>query len=257
MGINRNFNIDRRNINVILVAYTLFNVTDKCIAWGVVTILKVKFDSLPLDNVCFLISYSIPITCNLTFFVTVLNLFWRQKSILKILKSKNFNSTNEIKILSKVLHRMSETISLINQYHMFNIIISLMDILNVSITITFLLYDISIHSLNQSNFFVILGGYCYAITSGLIYILITAYSSKIVNSAEEIAIKINQLGVNSTNKNIQKISHLTILNYQNSQSEISCGLFTLNWNHLFTMIASFFSYLITMIQFDSIINGNN
>lgn len=213
------------------------------------TIFNVKFDSLPLTNIFFVISYSIPITCNLIFFVTILNFVWRLEGLQESLELKS-----DLKIVSKIFNRTCDTITLMNQYHVLNTIVAMLNMLGVMITITFLLYDITVHSLRLNNFFIIAGGYSYVITSGLICLIIYKYSSKIDNLMNEISMEVNNYG--NADKKYQKRAQLASLNFLNSKNEISCGLFKLNWSHIFTIIASFYSYLITMIQFDAMINEN-
>jgi hypothetical protein len=151
-----------------------------------------------------------------------------------------------MRVVSKITDRLNGTISLINEYHVFNPVITLLDLLFVVITTTFLIYDVTVHSLNANNFFIIFGGFAYAINSGLICIFIFVLSSRIQSIYSEIEMKI--LGC----AEISKFSQLFAANFQ--RNEISCGLFKFEWAHIFTMLTSFVAYLIVMLQFDLMIN---
>lgn len=76
------------------------------------------------------------------------------------------------------------------------------------------------------------------------------YSENFKNKINEAVKKFNLIRLKSDDRKVQKYCNLAILQFESSRKFISCGLFELNWKHIFLMMTSFFSYLVMMIQFD-------
>lgn len=243
-------------MNTILITYSFYNFLDKFLAHTLVNIFNINLDSLPLTNVPFLISYSIPITFNVIFFIILLSLFWRLKSLSGLFENYKFSSRKELKMFTKIFDQISETINFINRFYIFNTVGSLLDLLVISINITYLAYDIIVNSRNPMNFLIVAGACNYIFTSGLICILIIAYSSFIQNLQDTIIFKINGLGTKCSDLKNKKFSLISTMHISTLKNEISCEFFVFNWKHLFVMISSYFSYVIVTVQFDFMINTN-
>lgn len=159
-------------------------------------------------------------------------------------------------MMAKIFDKISETISLINRFHAFNAVEAFLDLLVTVINVTYLIFDVIAHSRNLSNFLIIGGACMYIATTGIICILIFAYSSLIYNIQEKIIAKNNSIGMKFSNLKLRKFSIISTMHLENSKNEISCSLFLFNWKHIFLMMSSYFSYLIVMMQFDFMINTN-
>lgn len=213
-----------------------------------VTFLDIKFDSIPLKNVYFLVFLSLPTIYNVIFFINILNLLWRYQSISIIMKDEG--SITRWKLIMIIYEKLNVTIASINRYFMFNMVFSLFNVWIILITTVFLIYDIIIHSLLLDNFILIAGSSFYIITSGLISLMTVSYSSRIADLNERIVQNINQIKMKMNDRKLQQFTELAILQVENTKIEISGGIFVLNWKVIFIMISSFISYFFVLLQFD-------
>lgn len=232
------------------------NFLDKFLAHTVVTTFGVKFDSLPLTSIPFLISYSIPISCNIIFFIVLLNLYWRLESVQKLYKDSRIKSRKHLKMATNIFDKITETISFVNRYYVAGTVASFLDLLVLAITLTYLIYDVIVHSRNLSNFLIIAGGFSYMVVSGTICILVIACSSFIRNIQDKIIASTNELAVKHFDRKIKNFCIISTLFLENSRTEISSELFDFNWKYILVLISSFFSFLIVMIQFDFMVYSN-
>lgn len=234
------------------------NYLDKFFNYMIVKILNIKFDSLPVDNIYFLFASGLPICFNLIFLHTVLTVYWRLQSMVEYVKITLDTSLNLREIL-KSQGKIFDTISLLNRYHTPNYVFTMLDMLMVAITASFLIYDILIHSLTFDNFFLMSAGFTHFALSALLCLVIIFYGSKIKELQKEIIVTIAKSQIKQIQKSDfkpWKKCQLAICQLEISKNEFSCGLFELNCKQIFVMMSSFFSFLIVMIQFDLMINDN-
>lgn len=220
-------------------------------AYSIAHVFNIKFDSIPLGNAYFLVILSLPVTWNVIFFIKILNVYWRYQTIIKILKGET--STSRLIFLMKIYDKLNVITPAFNRYFVLNIVLSLFNVLVISITIVFLVYDIIIHSLAFENFIIIAGAFSYMIVSGLIIVLIIAYTSFINDSNDGIIVTLNTNGKQFNEKKFLKFCHLAILQVESTREKFSCGLFEIDWKLVLTWASSFFAYLIVMLQFDIMI----
>lgn len=217
----------------------------------IVTFFNINFDSIPLNNVYFLVIMSLPMTWNVIFFIVILNIYWRYQSILEALRGEN--STSRLIFLIKIHDKLNAIIPALNRYFVLNVAFSLFNVLVISITNIFLIYDIITHSLEMNNFLIIVGGSSYILTSGLVIILIITYSSFINNTNDGIIATVTNTAMRFNEKKLLKISHLVILQVESTRRKISSGLFEIDWKLMLTSVSSVVAYVIVMLQFDLVI----
>jgi hypothetical protein len=216
---------------------------------------EIKFSAKPLDNVFFLIAYAIPISNNVFFFITIINVYWRFNDILEV--TRHELKIYEMKLVYKIYNRLNEIVPKINQYYLLNTILALLDLLVITINVAFLVYDTFIHELPLENF-ILAGGACfYIFLSGTICFLIIEYSSFISSVNCKIKMNLNKIALRRSEVKFYKMCHVGFLQIENTQNKISCGLFNFDWKLIFILMSSFFSYLWTMFQVDLMFNKKN
>lgn len=240
---------------IIVFGYLTLCYLDKLFNYIVVVIMNIRFDSLPVDNIFFLLCSGFPVCSNLVFLHTVLTIFCRIQSMKEYVKITMDMNLKDILISQG---KIFDTISLLNRYHTPSFVFTLLDMLSVSITSTFLIYDILTHSLTFDNFFLMSAGFLHCGISALLCFAIIFYISKIKREEGEIILLIAKSQIENPKLGIKswKKFQLAICQLKASKNEFSCGLCVLNAKLIFVMISSFFSFLIVMIQFDLMINKN-
>lgn len=208
---------------------------------------------MPLDDLSFLITFMLPTAFNLIFVVTLINITWRLKTIDEFLGVHM--TRQELKIILKIYSKIDGTISNVKKYFSINTMICFEDVLLTALMTTFLAYDIVVHSLMIKDVILMLGGYSYVFVSGFSCVMVVIYSSKINSLKKSSLLKIIGMRLKIYGK-FGKICDLGILQIDSSMLQISCGLFTFDSYFIFTIISSFFSYLVVVLQFDIMIQNN-
>lgn len=233
-----------------VVRYLALIIIDKTFNYIVVTVFNIRFDSVPINNIFFLFGTGVPICFNLIFCHTLLNIYWRLQSMRDCLKIVGMNFKEILKSQSKIY----DSISLINRLHTPNLVFTLLDMLIVSISSAFMIYDVLTHSLTFDNFVVMTVGFAHFTLSALVCLAIIFYSCKIEKIQNEIIFTLAELQMKSSVK-YWKRHQVAICQFDTSKNEVSCGLFTLDFKQIFVMLSSFSSFLIVMIQFDLMIEN--
>lgn len=222
------------------------------LAYLIVGICDISFSVKPLDNLFFLVAFSFPMFNNALLYIALLNIYWRFKDFQKI--SKKLKSNDELKLLSKIYSKLNAILINVNSFYVLNTVLALLDLLTITITSTFLIYDVIAHSLPLENLILAGGAFIYIFTSGFICVLIIGCSSFIKNINVNIMVEINKIAMIENKLKVYKFCQVAILQIENTQNKITCGLFEFDWKLIFTFIATFFSYLWTMFQVDLMFN---
>ena len=208
---------------------------------------------MPLDNFIFLITFMLPTAYNLILIVTILNITWRLETINDFLGVHL--TSKELKLILKIYSQLHDTVSHVNKYFTINTMICLEDALVILLMLTLLAYDIVAHSLTIQDVILMLGGIAKINVLGFTCVMVIVYSSKVSSLKKSSLLKINEIRLKN-NRQLGRICELGILQIDSTISQISCGLFTFNSFFFFTIISSFFSYFVVVIQFDIMIENN-
>ncbi|KAG5685017.1 hypothetical protein PVAND_014220 [Polypedilum vanderplanki] len=262
IGVTRNYNKDRLTCNKYLTIVEILIVIDMTFGYIIVRILNVRYNTMPLDDPFFLITMGIPMSYNVLFLIIVYNLHDRLKLIaenFEISKFKNLHKCfirNKIELTMIMLDKISDTIMSINKFYTFNTMIILLKFTIINTMSTFLAYDVFVHNLGLDDIILAIGGYSYSLILGISCILIFFYTCFISKLFDKSFIQILDLKMKIRDEKICKQTFLALLQAQNYQKEISCGLFVLCWPQLFAMIVTIFNYIVVMVQFDKMILNN-
>lgn len=236
-----------------LVGCSLIILFEGFIAFSVVGVFQVKFKAIPLDDFGFLIALMLPVAFNLIFVTTLLNVTWRLETIDEFLGAQM--NRRELKTILRIYSKFDGTVSHVNRYFTFNTMICFLDVLMIALMVVFLAYDIVVHSLMIKDVILMLSGISYVLVSGFSCVMVIVYSSKISSLKNSSFWKMNGMRLKS-HRETGKRCELGILQISSSVSQVSCGLFTFDSYHIFTIISSLFSYLVVVIQFDIMIQNN-
>lgn len=257
IGIYRNYNNDRRILTRIMIFFQLLIVIEMFIGYFLVRILKIKFDSMPLDNGFYLFTIGIPLSYSTLFVITLHSVDSRMQSVIKCLDISNMTALNNywlkkrIKLLMIICDKLNDTIMSINRYYVFSAMISLFNLAVVNIMTTFLNYDVIAHELLLEDFILTLGGYSYSLCTGIGLVVIIFYSENIKRAFDKITVKVLDISMYLNESGVCGITHVAYLQLYSLKKEIAGGLFAFRWSICFSVLATIFDYLIIMIQFDN------
>jgi hypothetical protein len=226
-----------------------------------VNIIGVKFNSLPLDNPCFLFVMSLPITYSVLFYITLLSVCSRLKAINDCLvfnstEMSSWKSTDFIqrsKLVMKLCDKFHHVITSIHKLHVFSFVISLLNFLVITILVSFLCYDILIHNLSPHDVILFFGGCGYILCIGIICTLIIINCAHVKAQHDNIMDSMMNLHHTKIDKNICRFLQLMYLQMNSLRNEVSCGLFGFKFSYLMIFLTSVFNYVVVMIQFDTMI----
>jgi hypothetical protein len=245
----------------------VLNASNMTFGYVIVKILNIKHDSMPLEDPFFLFAMGVPLCYHVLFFITLFSIHSRIRSVTKIFRLQELQGLNKtiilnrIKFIMLVLDKMNDTMQSINKFYMFNTMIVLLKFVLINLMTSFLAYDVLVHKLGLNDVILVLGGFSYSATMGLGCILVFKYALGIKKSFDTIFFQLLDIKIFSDVKlHEKKIRHQTfmaLLQIESFSKEISCGLFSVKWQHLFLMLAATFNYLCVMIQFDSMVSMGN
>lgn len=233
------------SINIIFLISLYSNIT---FGYYMVTTLGIKIKSVDLKTGYPLINMGIAVTFALFSILLLLTISWRLRSITTALKKSE--DENSIKIIVKILSKIEDLIYSINSYLSLNYITSFSSTFIYLLMFTFLGYDILVHNLSVDDVIFFCAGASFTCFNSLMCSLVIFFSMRFDKTTKNLFKFFNQIQMKNSDQKIRKICFLANLQLGHSKKNLSCGLFDLNWHLIFTLMASFFSYLITMIQFD-------
>lgn len=219
------------------------------LAKAIVHYFEVKFTSMPLENVWFLLAYLRPFCCQTIFIVFLKSLLMRVENLNTLFQ--NPEAIQNLKFVGKLLGKFLDTISSLNYFFSFNFMTFLFDLLIMAIFTIFFSYDILVHKLSTKDIILFLGAISYVSISSAICLNILILSSKLEENKKIVEKQIIHLKLKA--KKFHKFLDLSINQFGISRMELSCGLFVFNKSHMFIICSSIFSYFIVMIQFDIMI----
>lgn len=225
-----------------------------------VTLLGVKVKTIPIDRIFYLISIAININYIIFSFLILLAIFWRLRSMTNALnittKSDHEKLFQNIKSLSKIWCKLEDLICSVDKYHTFSLILTFLNFFVTFLLVIFLGYDIFAHDLDSGDVIFFVAGLNFSFFNGLSCFIVIAISMAL-NNTMKISMKIcNRIQIKNQVKKVHKLNYIAILQFTFLRKNFSCGLFDFNWKLIFTLAASFFSYLIMMIQFDYMLSIN-
>lgn len=200
----------------------------------------------PLSSVL-MVSFAViaVFSCQLCYLCLIYAMYWRLHSINKYLEWNEPNQQKVYAIASVQLH-VNETLELINRTFF---LIMLNYFPKYIIYCTFLIFGVCqliMEPSPQKMLFVrILLGYVMTIFWFGVFILPAA--SWVGSEARKMKSLINA----KTNIGSAKYLNDFCLQLEHVKPEVNCGLFAVNWNLLFVFVATVFSYLIILVQFES------
>jgi hypothetical protein len=260
IGITRNYNSDRLILTRYLTILEVLIVVNMSTGLVIVRVLDVHLKTMPLENPFFLAVMGVSMSYHVIFFIILHSFYGRLKAVAEsftVDNLKDFHTCfirNRIRLTMIVLDRMNETIFSINKYFMCNTMIILLKIIIITIMSSFLAFDVLVHGLGIDEIILVFGGWSYGLTLGLGCMLIFTYGYRIGQAFEKIFIQTLSIKIFIRNKKICHQTTLALLQMTNFKKELSCGLFSLHWPHLFVIIVASFNYLVVMVQFDSMIS---
>lgn len=253
LKIHRNHSNDHLKSIKVFVPLTLYVIIHAIFANAIVDYFQVKFTSMPLEDYWFLVVYFRALCCHVVWFSIIQSLYWRIKTIPKILEIPNLSLKLKFKIIGKFYSKCEKIISSMNKFFALSFSILLLDCFALTLSSTFFGYDILMHELKKNELLLFTGSTNYSFISGLVCFLIMNSSTKFMAEKKSLLIKVNTLKFKNRNKKdkrLDKNSQLLIDQLNVAQIKLSCGLFVFNIPHIFVMISSIFSYLVVTIQFD-------
>lgn len=260
LGINRNFNKEYKILTSIILVYEVLIIGNLSLAYFMVTLLGVKVKTIPIDRIFYLISIAININYIIFSFLILLAIFWRLRSMTNALnittKSDHKKLFQNIKSLSKIWCKLEDLICSVDKYHTFSLILTFLNFFVTFLLVIFLGYDIFAHDLDSGDVIFFVAGLNFSFFNGLSCFIVIAISMAL-NNTMKISMKIcNRIQIKNQVKKVHKLNYIAILQFTFLRKNFSCGLFDFNWKLIFTLAASFFSYLIMMIQFDYMLSIN-
>lgn len=219
-----------------------------------VNFLNVKIRSIPIERGLYLIGAGAVSNFILITLLIFVGVSWRLKSIEELLIGLNeVDQEIYLKKFKKILRiwsKIEDLICSINKYFLINNLFFFASFFNLILIVTFLGYDILVHELDTDDKIFFCCGLVYSISITSCICILIKYSENVKSMIEKNFNQINLIRFNSKHKNVQKYCELAILQLDSSTKLISCGLFEINWQHIFLMLSSLFSYLVVVIQFD-------
>lgn len=242
-------------LSLILFGYQLVINFNIFLGYAMVIFLKVKIDSIPIERGFFLTGIMITINYILLSMLLLLTIIWRFKSVGDaLLQVKKLNDKKlilkRLKIILKILSKMGDLLESASKYFLFSNIFLFCNLFMIVLILIFLGYDILIHELEMEDKILFLAFIVFTISTLFCCLIIIISSTYFFNCFGNATNIINLICVKNNDKKIQKFCELGILQFENTQKQISCGFYNFNWNQIFLMVSSIFSYIITMIQFD-------
>ncbi len=230
------------------------------LSYIMVKYLGVKLTTVPLERVYFILAVVLHIYYLIFALLIIFNAYWRFKSInralTETLKNEDKNILKDIKIIRKIWIRVEDLIYSMDKYFATLFVIFYGNHIVFSLTISFLLYDVTVHDLGMEDKIFMCVGALFCTFTTIFFGILIFFSNAlecIINNAVE---SFNLFHIKSEDKNIQKSCELAILQFEHSRKLVSCGMFEFDWKLIFSTGASIFSNLITMIQFDYTLNTN-
>lgn len=246
-------------LSKILFSYQLVINFNIMLGFSMVKFFNVKVDSIPIERGFFLTGIAWLINYVLLMVLLLLLIAWRFSSIFNALQQVQELEKKKIprrmKLILKLSNKMGEILESFIKYCLTNYALLYSHCLIITLMITFLGYDILVHDLGASDKIFFGAGIVFVVSTAFSYLLVICFSNYFSNSFNKIYEKINFIRLENDERKIRKICELGILQLECTRKEITCGLFDLNWKHLFLLMSSFFSYLVMMIQFDYMLSS--
>lgn len=260
MGKFRDYNLDLRKSNLILVIFELFICLEMIIGYSIVNYCGVIFDSIPLNDPLFLLTISVPLSYNVLIIIILHDIFTRLSTIVELTEVKNvcvlstYYLRKRINLVMILFDKINDSVLSINRCYTFNIIVALLNITAIFIFMTFLLYDTLIHGVRRDDIILVMGGYSYFICFFGSFIAIIYFSEFIKKTHLASTINFTTVNILLCDRKIYKSINLAIHQLTHFQKDISCLLFAFNWKALLLLFACIFDYVIVMIQFNNMIS---
>lgn len=260
-GIYRNFNREVKFLSLILFIYQLLINFNMTLVYVMVKFLNVKVNSIPIEDGFFLVGVTATIYYVLFTMLMLIVASWRIKSIdealLQVDERNERKLLKKLKIILKVWSKVEDLNTSMTKYFITNNLFYFSNFFNTFLITVFLGYDIFAHSLEIDDKIFLMAAVIFCISSISCIIILTINSEIYKNKNNKAMLKFNLIKLKSKDKRVQSFCYLGILQLKNSSNFISCGLFDLNWKHVFAMISSFFAYLVMIIQFDYMLTTKN
>jgi hypothetical protein len=258
----RDYKVDATKNVKFTSSYMLFTLFNIIVGYFVVKYLNLRFESLPMSDELFLVMLFLAVSYNFLTFLILHDLVVRTDSMLELMHVKNVNKLKfkdlkrRIKLIMKLWNKVNDAVMSFNKIYSFNLMLSLTNFSFLFLIINFYLYDFIVRQLAINEIFLVLGGYSYSLLTGSCFFAIIKYSSHIKKLHENAGRALCDIGALFKNRKVFKLVHLSHLQLDNAQKEISCGIYAIKWNFIFIFITSFFDYTLVMIQFDNMVTNN-
>lgn len=206
--------------------------------------------SIPSRNILFI--YAIHSQRN--FWIFKLSIIAAAKTRLSLINRGLEERTNSIEAIRKVffiLDKFGDSIEIINKCLAVNLLMGILEFLFHTTMQIFNVYNIAFNegSLESKVYFTVS---CIFFPTEAFYMMsVITYSSllkKESNRTLNLIIKKTLKWI--TNHKTLNFLQLALLKMKHQNLKISCGLFTIDWTFLFTIISGSFSIAIILIQFD-------
>lgn len=234
------------------IAIFLFNFSFAYVSF---TYFNIKIKTIPIDNPLYYVSFGIIfiyllLTVQLCYIIST-----RRKSIDKALGL--ISNTNEkkvlkrrLKVIFKIFCKLDDLIDSVNKFLSFNIIFLYLSIFIFFISVPFLGYDILVHNLGIDDITFFFIGVVYLSINIIPCLIIINYSNRFDTTSVNFTKILINIQMRDFDKKIKRICFIGNLQMSFLRKNFSCGVIDINWKLAFSLIASIFSYLVTMIQFD-------
>lgn len=211
-------------------------------------------NAIPLGNFYYFLTYNFSQFYGISSILILIAALRRIRSINKILKLNMESKTEAQKRQNEVLiyfQKFSDTVNLINECFWFIFMLRLFEILFHLIFLSFSVYNIIFNDSSLPVVMFFCSGCIYSLVKGVFVMMIIVFSSFIKREC----LNFNNLLLDAENESFEtfynfKSNPVSTLQVEERNISICCGLFEIDWNFLFLMIASSFSSTIILIQFD-------
>ena len=174
----------------------------------------------------------------------------RFKLINCALEDRSSLNFDELKCLIVLQDKLCDSILLVSKSFS---VIYIMQIFRFTVFSVFIMFDFFLITTKNSNFshkIFLIAGLLFIIPAGITTISAIVQSALLKREGGKFLTLLHGKKISKGDKKTLNLIQLGSLQMAHQFSEISCGLFTIDWKFLFVLISTCFSYMIILCQFD-------
>lgn len=223
------------------------------IALSVLRFYNISYDSVPVDNLFFWISFAYTFSVTLISFIMLSAVNCRIRGISLMLKDEKDEEKmmEKMKIITKIYVKFFDILNFTNQIFSLNFLMIFSEFKLFAVAGSFLLFKTLSSTITFKD---IVFNVC--ITSYIVILIcnvtiIVYFSTMIEQNGFKMLSQLMDRAVQCNDKKIFRYSFNASLHIKRDSLFLTCGLFKLEWKQIFNSFVVVFNFLLIFIQFDS------